>query len=33
MAYRVGDWRIIAIIQDDELIILVAIGHRRDIQK
>lgn len=32
--YRVGDYRIIAIIKDDKLIILVvAIGHRRDIYK
>ena len=30
--YRVGDYRIIADIQDDKLIILVInIGHRRDI--
>ena len=30
--YRVGDYRIIAKIEDDKLIILViAIGHRRDI--
>ena len=30
--YRVGDYRIIALIEDDKLIILViAIGHRRDI--
>ena len=30
--YRVGDYRIIATIQDDRLIILVlSIGHRRDI--
>lgn len=32
--YRVGDYRIITTIQDDRLIILViAIGHRRDIYK
>lgn len=32
--YRVGDYRIIALIKDDKLIILViAIGHRRDIYK
>lgn len=32
--YRVGDYRIIALIEDDELIILViAIGHRKDIYK
>ena len=30
--YRIGDYRIIAKIEDDRLIILViAIGHRRDI--
>ena len=30
--YRVGDWRIIAKIEDDKLVILVlAIGHRREI--
>ena len=30
--YRVGDYRIIAKIEDDKLVILViAIGHRRDI--
>lgn len=30
--YRVGDYRILAKIEDDRLIILViAIGHRRDI--
>ena len=30
--YRVGDYRIIAKIEDDKVIILiVAIGHRRDI--
>ena len=30
--YRIGDYRIIALIEDDKLIILVlAIGHRRDI--
>ena len=30
--YRVGDYRIIAYIQDDKLIILViAVGHRREI--
>lgn len=30
--YRVGDYRIIAKIEDDRLIILViAVGHRRDI--
>lgn len=32
--YRVGDYRIIAEIQDQKLIILViTIGHRRDIYK
>lgn len=32
--YRVGDYRIITLIQDNKLIILViAIGHRRDIYK
>ena len=32
--YRVGDYRIIAKIEDDKLIILVnAIGHRKDIYK
>ena len=32
--YRVGDYRIIAKIEDDKLIILViAIGHRREIYK
>lgn len=32
--YRVGDYRIIADIRDSKLIILViAIGHRRDIYK
>ena len=30
--YRVGDWRIIAKLEDDKLVILVlAIGHRREI--
>ena len=30
--YRIGDYRIIATIQDDKLVILViAIGHRREI--
>ena len=30
--YRVGDYRIIAVIEDNKLIILViAIGHRRDV--
>lgn len=32
--YRVGDYRIIAVIEDNELIILViAIGHRSNIYK
>lgn len=32
--YRVGDYRIIAEIKDDEVLILeVAVGHRRDIYK
>ena len=32
--YRVGDYRIITTIQDDRLIILViTIGHRRDVYK
>ena len=32
--YRVGDYRIIAKIEDDKLIILViTIGHRRDVYK
>ena len=32
--YRIGDYRIIALIEDDKLIILViAIGHRKDIYK
>lgn len=32
--YRVGDYRIIAKIEDDKLVILViAIGHRREIYK
>ena len=32
--YRIGDYRIIAKIEDDKLIILViAIGHRREIYK
>ena len=30
--YRIGDYRIISLIEDDRLIILVlAVGHRRDI--
>lgn len=30
--YRIGDYRVIADIQDDKILILVlAIGHRRDI--
>ncbi len=30
--YRVGDWQIIAKLEDDKLVILVlAIGHRREI--
>ena len=30
--YRVGDYRIIALIEDDKLVILViAIGHRKEI--
>jgi len=32
--YRVGDYRIIANIQDNKLVILViAVGHRREIYK
>ena len=32
--YRIGDYRVIAKIEDDKLIILViAIGHRKDIYK
>lgn len=32
--YRVGDYRILAEVQDDKLIILVlTIGHRRDVYK
>lgn len=32
--YRVGDYRLIAEIEDDEIIILIlSIGHRRDIYK
>ena len=32
--YRIGDYRVIAKIEDDRLIILViAIGHRREIYK
>ena len=32
--YRVGDYRILAEIQDEEIIILVlTVGHRRDIYK
>ena len=32
--YRIGDYRVIAKIEDDKLIILViAIGHRREIHK
>ena len=32
--YRIGDYRVIAKIEDDKLIILViAIGHRREIYK
>jgi mRNA interferase RelE/StbE len=32
--YRVGDYRLLAKIQDDKLIILVlTVGHRRDVYK
>lgn len=32
--YRVGDYRILAEIQDEEIIILIlTVGHRRDIYK
>ena len=32
--YRIGDYRLIANIQDDKIIILIlAVGHRRDIYK
>jgi len=32
--YRVGDYRIIALIQDEKIkIIIVNVGHRRDIYK
>lgn len=32
--YRIGDYRVIAKIEDDKLIILViAIGHRREVYK
>lgn len=32
--YRIGDYRIITLIEDDKLIILViALGHRREIYK
>ena len=32
--YRVGDWRIIAKIKDDHLVILVvSIGHRREVYR
>lgn len=32
--YRIGDYRILALIEDDRLIILVlTIGHRREIYK
>ena len=32
--YRVGDYRIIALIQDNKLVILViSIGHRREVYK
>lgn len=32
--YRIGDYRIIALVEDNKLIILViAIGHRKDIYK
>jgi mRNA interferase RelE/StbE len=32
--YRVGDYRLLAEIQDDKLIILVlTVGHRRDVYK
>ncbi|MCR4898929.1 MAG: type II toxin-antitoxin system RelE/ParE family toxin [Acholeplasmatales bacterium] len=31
--YRIGDYRIIALIEDEKLIILViSVGHRRDIK-
>ncbi len=33
-SYRVGDYRIIADIQDDKILILIAeVGHRREIYK
>lgn len=32
--YRVGDYRIISLVNDDELVILVVeVGHRREIYK
>ena len=32
--YRIGDYRLICLIEDDKLLILaLAIGHRRDIYK
>ena len=32
--YRVGDYRLLADIQDDKILILIlAIGHRRDVYK
>ena len=33
-SYRVGDYRIIADIQDDKILILITeVGHRREIYK
>lgn len=33
-SYRVGDYRIIAEIQDEKILILIAeVGHRREIYK
>ena len=29
--YRVGDYRILCQIRDGELLVLVAVGHRRDV--
>lgn len=32
--YRVGDWRILCSLEDDRLVILVvALGHRRDVYR
>jgi mRNA interferase RelE/StbE len=33
-SYRIGDWRIITLIEDTRLVIvIISVGHRRDIYR